>query len=216
MKHHLLLLMLPPYLHHHQFNVHVLPRFIKGMDGCFPTAYGSLPTFSNLVTLRQLSIYGILTYWNTISSSSASSHHILIYWIRYSFSKFVVYERIGSNDCNADLMWGVTKSGIEISISDEPWHLLCTKESDNLELKFCLATNLGIFVSFEQHHYGPDEFLCRVMRRQHVLHFLLGISLRMADVWWTGHHWRRRVGTVRECVQHCTTCCSLMGRAAVM
>ena len=24
--------------HHHQFNNHVLPRLIKGMDGCFPTA----------------------------------------------------------------------------------------------------------------------------------------------------------------------------------
>ena len=24
--------------HHHQFNVHVLPRLIKGMDGCIPTA----------------------------------------------------------------------------------------------------------------------------------------------------------------------------------
>ena len=23
--------------HHHQFNVHVLPRLIKGVDGCFPT-----------------------------------------------------------------------------------------------------------------------------------------------------------------------------------
>ena len=25
--------------HHHQLNVHFLPRLIKGMDGCFPTAY---------------------------------------------------------------------------------------------------------------------------------------------------------------------------------
>ena len=24
--------------HHHQFNVHFLPRLIKGMDGCFPTS----------------------------------------------------------------------------------------------------------------------------------------------------------------------------------
>ena len=27
-----------PTPHHHQFNIHVLPRLIKGMDGCFPTA----------------------------------------------------------------------------------------------------------------------------------------------------------------------------------
>ena len=26
--------------HHHQFNVHFLPRSIKGMDGCFPSALG--------------------------------------------------------------------------------------------------------------------------------------------------------------------------------
>ena len=26
--------------HHHHFNVHVLSKLIKGMDSCFPTAYG--------------------------------------------------------------------------------------------------------------------------------------------------------------------------------
>ena len=63
--------------HHHQFNVHFLPRWIKGMGGCFPTALGRQSTFSNilgdflfshrdasisrkfsLVTIRQLSIPG--------------------------------------------------------------------------------------------------------------------------------------------------------------
>ena len=35
--------------HHHQFNVHFLPRSIKGMDGCFPTALGRQSTFSNIL-----------------------------------------------------------------------------------------------------------------------------------------------------------------------
>ena len=33
--------------HHHLFNVDFLPRLIKGMDYCFPTAYGRPPTFSD-------------------------------------------------------------------------------------------------------------------------------------------------------------------------
>ena len=62
--------------HHHQLNVHFLPRSIKGMDSCFPTASDRQPTVSNtrdflfshsnasissksrLVTIRQLSIHG--------------------------------------------------------------------------------------------------------------------------------------------------------------
>ena len=44
--------------HHHQFNVHVIPRLIKGMDGCFPTAYGRQPAFNDLFTKWQLSIHG--------------------------------------------------------------------------------------------------------------------------------------------------------------
>ena len=32
---------------HHQLNVHLLPRLIKGMNGCFPTAKGRQPTLSN-------------------------------------------------------------------------------------------------------------------------------------------------------------------------
>ena len=35
--------------HHHQLNVHFLPRSIKGMDGCFPTALGKQSTFSNIL-----------------------------------------------------------------------------------------------------------------------------------------------------------------------
>ena len=35
--------------HHHQLNVHFLPRLIKGMDGCFPTAFGRQSTFSNIL-----------------------------------------------------------------------------------------------------------------------------------------------------------------------
>ena len=35
--------------HHHQLNVHFLPRLIKGMDGCFPTALGRQSTFSNIL-----------------------------------------------------------------------------------------------------------------------------------------------------------------------
>ena len=35
--------------HHHQFNVHFLPRLIKGMDGCFPTELGRQSTFSNIL-----------------------------------------------------------------------------------------------------------------------------------------------------------------------
>ena len=35
--------------HHHQLNVHFLPRLIKSMDGCFPTALGRQPTFSNIL-----------------------------------------------------------------------------------------------------------------------------------------------------------------------
>ena len=35
--------------HHHQFIVHFLPRLIKGMDGCFPTALGRQSTFSNIL-----------------------------------------------------------------------------------------------------------------------------------------------------------------------
>ena len=35
--------------HHHQLNVHFLPRLIKGMDGCFPTALGRPSTFSNIL-----------------------------------------------------------------------------------------------------------------------------------------------------------------------
>ena len=38
--------------HHNQFNVHVFPRLMKGMAGCFTTALGRQPTFSNSVTLR--------------------------------------------------------------------------------------------------------------------------------------------------------------------
>jgi hypothetical protein len=36
--------------HHHQLNVYFLPRSIKGMDGCFPTASGNqlLATFWDL------------------------------------------------------------------------------------------------------------------------------------------------------------------------
>ena len=36
------------YYHHHRLNVHFLPRLIKGMDGCFPTALGRQSTFSNI------------------------------------------------------------------------------------------------------------------------------------------------------------------------
>ena len=32
--------------HHHHFNVHFLLRLIKGMDGCFQTAWGGQPAFS--------------------------------------------------------------------------------------------------------------------------------------------------------------------------
>ena len=35
--------------HHHRFNVHFLPRLIKGMEGCFPTALGRQSTFSNIL-----------------------------------------------------------------------------------------------------------------------------------------------------------------------
>ena len=35
--------------HHHQLNVHFLPRLIKGVDGCFPTALGRQSTFSNIL-----------------------------------------------------------------------------------------------------------------------------------------------------------------------
>ena len=34
--------------HHHQLNVHFLPRSIKGMDGCFPIALGRQSTFNNI------------------------------------------------------------------------------------------------------------------------------------------------------------------------
>ena len=62
--------------HHHQLNVDFIPRLIKGMDSCFPTALGRQSTFSNILdlsfshgdasisrkscldTLRQLSIPG--------------------------------------------------------------------------------------------------------------------------------------------------------------
>ena len=49
--------------HHHQLNVHFLPRLIKGIYGCFPTALGRQSTLNNildlsLVTIRQLSIPG--------------------------------------------------------------------------------------------------------------------------------------------------------------
>ena len=40
--------------HHNNLNVHFLPRLIKGMDGCFLTAYGSQPTSSNTSILRFL------------------------------------------------------------------------------------------------------------------------------------------------------------------
>ena len=36
-----------PHTHHHQLNVHFLPKSIKGMYGCFPTALGRQSTFSN-------------------------------------------------------------------------------------------------------------------------------------------------------------------------
>ena len=51
--------------HHHHFNVHVLPRIIKSIDGCFPTAKGTKPIFSDLVTIRQLSIHGNvgMSFW---------------------------------------------------------------------------------------------------------------------------------------------------------
>ena len=36
--------------HHHRLNAHhFLPRLIKGMDGCFPTALGKQSTFSNIL-----------------------------------------------------------------------------------------------------------------------------------------------------------------------
>ena len=35
--------------HHHQLNVHFLPRSIKGMDGCFPTALSRQSTYSNIL-----------------------------------------------------------------------------------------------------------------------------------------------------------------------
>ena len=35
--------------HHHRFNIHSLPRLIKSMDGCFPTAIGRQSTFSNIL-----------------------------------------------------------------------------------------------------------------------------------------------------------------------
>ena len=35
--------------HHHWSNVHFLPRLIKGMDGCFPTALGRQSTFSKIL-----------------------------------------------------------------------------------------------------------------------------------------------------------------------
>ena len=44
--------------HHHQFNVHVFPRSIKGIDGCFPTPQDRQPTLSDFVTISQLSIHG--------------------------------------------------------------------------------------------------------------------------------------------------------------
>ena len=34
---------------YHQFNIPFLPRLIKGMDGCFPTALGRQSTFSNIL-----------------------------------------------------------------------------------------------------------------------------------------------------------------------
>ena len=39
---------LPQYIIH-QFNVQFLPRLIKGIDGCFPTALGRQLTFSNIL-----------------------------------------------------------------------------------------------------------------------------------------------------------------------
>ena len=49
--------------HHHRFDVHFLPRLIKGMDSCFPTTLGrhfdaSISRKSHLVTIRPLSIPG--------------------------------------------------------------------------------------------------------------------------------------------------------------
>ena len=35
--------------HHHRLNIHFLPRLIKGMDGCFPTALSRQSTFSNIL-----------------------------------------------------------------------------------------------------------------------------------------------------------------------
>ena len=35
--------------HHHRLNVHFLPRLIKGLDSCFPTALGRQSTFSKIM-----------------------------------------------------------------------------------------------------------------------------------------------------------------------
>ena len=39
--------------HHHQLNVHFLPRLIEGMDGCFPTASGRKSIFSNICRTQE-------------------------------------------------------------------------------------------------------------------------------------------------------------------
>ena len=41
-------------IHHHQLNVHFLPRSIKGKDRCFPTALGRQSTFGNILDVWDL------------------------------------------------------------------------------------------------------------------------------------------------------------------
>ena len=56
--------------YHHQLNVHFLPRSIKGIDSCFPTALGRQSTFSNIL--------GPLVYISHSSEASISRKSRLV------------------------------------------------------------------------------------------------------------------------------------------
>ena len=59
------------HYHHHQINVHFLPRSIKGMDGCFPTASGS-------VDKQPLATFWGLSFSHTDASVSRKSRLVTI------------------------------------------------------------------------------------------------------------------------------------------
>ena len=73
--------------HRHQLNVHCFPRLIKGMDGCFPTAYIRRVDNQPLATLRicRLVIATLLLL------EILFSHHKVVVYPWECWSKFLLF-----------------------------------------------------------------------------------------------------------------------------